>query len=120
MLWQDPIPTLDHDVVTEADISSLKNKILASELSVSALVSAAWAAASTYRDSDKRGGANGARVRLDPQKGWAVNRPEELGNVLSTLEQIQSEFNGAQSGNQSGKKISIADLIVLGGSAACE
>ena len=116
LLWQDPVPALDHEVVTESDISGLKDKILASGLSISALVSAAWASASTYRNSDKRGGANGARVRLDPQKDWEVNRPEELGNVLSTLEQIQSEFNGAQSG----KKISLADLIVLGGCAAVE
>ena len=115
--WQDPIPELDHDVVDDADISSLKDKILASGLSVSALVSAAWASASNYRDSDKRGGANGARVRLEPQKDWEVNRPQELSEVLSTLEQIQSEFNNAQSGN---KKISIADLIVLGGCAAIE
>ena len=115
--WQDPIPALDHDLVDEGDISSLKDKILASGLTVSALVSAAWASASNYRDSDKRGGANGARVRLDPQKNWKVNRPEELGDVLSTLEQIQSEFNGALSGN---KKISMADLIVLGGCAGVE
>ena len=115
--WQDPIPALDHEVVDDADIDSLKDKILASGLSVSALVSAAWSSASNYRDSDKRGGANGARVRLDPQQNWEVNRPEELKNVLSTLEQIQAEFNDAQSGN---KKISIADLIVLGGCAAVE
>jgi catalase-peroxidase len=115
--WQDPIPQLDHDVVNDADISSLKDKILASGLSVSALVSAAWASASNYRDSDKRGGANGARVRLDPQKDWEVNRPQELSQVLSTLERIQAEFNGTQSGN---KKISMADLIVLGGCAAVE
>ncbi len=117
MPWQDPIPALDHDVVNEADISSLKDKILTSGLSVSALVSAAWSSASNYRDSDKRGGANGARVRLNPQKDWKVNRPQELSQVLSTLEGIQSEFNGAQSGN---KKVSIADLIVLGGCAAVE
>ena len=117
LLWQDPIPALDHDVVNDADISSLKDKILASGLSVSALVSAAWASASNYRDSDKRGGANGARVRLDPQKDWEVNRPQELSQVLSTLERIQADFNGAQSGN---KKISMADLIVLGGCAAVE
>lgn len=115
--WQDPIPALDHDVVDDADIDALKHKILASGLSVSALVSAAWASASNYRDSDKRGGANGARVRLDPQKHWEVNRPQELSSVLSTLEQIQSKFNGAQSGN---KRISLADLIVLGGCAAIE
>jgi len=115
--WQDPIPALDHDVVDDADIDALKHKILASELSVSALVSAAWASASNYRNSDKRGGANGARVHLDPQKNWEVNRPQELSGVLSTLEHIQSEFNGAQSGH---KKISLADLIVLGGGAAIE
>ncbi len=109
--WQDPIPALDHDVIDDADIRSLKDKILTSGLSVSALVSAAWASASNYRNSDKRGGANGARVRLDPQKNWEVNRPDELSQVLSTLEQIQSEFN---------KKVSIADLIVLGGCAAVE
>ncbi|MEL7245278.1 MAG: catalase/peroxidase HPI, partial [Cyanobacteria bacterium J06573_2] len=117
LTWQDPIPALDHDVVNDADVSSLKNNILASGLSVSALVSAAWASASNYRDSDKRGGANGARVRLNPQKDWKVNRPQELSQVLSTLEQIQSEFNKNQSGS---KKISIADLIVLGGCAAVE
>ena len=116
LLWQDPIPALDHDVVDDADINALKNKILESGLSVSALVSAAWASASNYRDSDKRGGANGARVRLDPQKDWEINRPDELNSVLSTLEIIQSEFNSAQSG----KKVSIADLIVLGGCAAVE
>ncbi|MEM8716833.1 MAG: catalase/peroxidase HPI [Cyanobacteria bacterium P01_G01_bin.4] len=115
--WQDPIPALDHDVVDDADISVLKEKILSRELSVSALVSAAWASASNYRDSDKRGGANGARVGLDPQKNWEINRPDELSGVLSTLEGIQSEFNDAQSGN---KKVSMADLIVLGGCAAVE
>ncbi|MGF1537978.1 MAG: catalase/peroxidase HPI [Elainellaceae cyanobacterium] len=115
--WQDPIPALDHEVVNDADIAPLKGKILASGLSVSALVSAAWASASNYRDSDKRGGANGARVGLDPQKDWAVNRPQELGEVLSTLGRIQSEFNDAQLGN---KKISMADLIILGGCAAVE
>ena len=117
LLWQDPIPSLDHDVVDSADISSLKEKILASGPSVSALVSAAWASAATYRDSDKKGGGNGARIRLNPQKDWEVNRPEELKEVISALEQIQSDFNGAQSGN---KKISLADLIVLGGCAAVE
>ena len=117
LLWQDPIPALDHEVVNDADIDSLKAKILASGLSVSALVSAAWVSASTYRNSDKRGGANGARLRLDPQKDWEMNRPQELNKVLSTLEQIQADFNGAQSGN---KKISLADLIVLGGCAAIE
>ena len=115
--WQDPIPALDHDVVDDADIESLKNRILASGLSVSALVSAAWASAANYRDSDKRGGGNGARVRLDPQKDWEINRPEELSQVLSALEQIQSDFNGAQSES---KKVSMADLVVLGGCAAVE
>lgn len=115
--WQDPIPALDHEVVDATDISALKTKILASGLSVSALVSAAWASASTHRDSDKRGGANGARIRLEPQKDFEINRPQELSQVLSTLEQMQSAFNGAQLGN---KKISIADLIVLGGCAAVE
>ncbi|MEL6930000.1 MAG: catalase/peroxidase HPI [Cyanobacteria bacterium J06600_6] len=117
LLWQDPIPTLDHDVINESEIDSLKHKILASGLSVSALVSAAWSSASNYRNSDKRGGANGGRVRLAPQKGWEVNRPQELEEVLSTLEQIQLEFNNAQSGS---KQVSIADLIVLGGCAAVE
>ncbi|MGF1494232.1 MAG: catalase/peroxidase HPI [Microcoleaceae cyanobacterium] len=117
LLWQDPVPALDHDVVDAADIDSLKSKILASELSVPALVSAAWSSASTYRDSDKRGGANGGRIRLNPQKVWEMNRPPELNQVLSTFEQIQSEFNAAQLGN---KKISLADLIVLGGCAAIE
>ncbi|MBP5973896.1 catalase/peroxidase HPI [Brasilonema sp. CT11] len=117
LIWQDPIPALDHEVVDVADINSLKDKILASGISVSALVSAAWASASSHRHSDKRGGANGARVRLNPQKDWEMNRPQELGKVLSTLEQIQADFNGAQSGS---KKISLADLIVLGGCAAIE
>ncbi|MGB3612613.1 MAG: peroxidase family protein, partial [Elainellaceae cyanobacterium] len=115
--WQDPIPALDHEVVNDGDIASLKNEILSSGLSVSALVSAAWASASNYRDSDKRGGANGARVGLDPQKDWEVNRPQELSQVLSALERIQANFNGAQLGN---KKVSMADLIVLGGGAAVE
>ncbi len=115
--WQDPIPALDHEVINDGDIASLKNEILSSGLSVSALVSAAWASASNYRDSDKRGGANGARVGLDPQKDWEVNRPQELSQVLSTLKGVQANFNGAQSGN---KKVSMADLIVLGGGAAVE
>ena len=115
--WQDPIPALDHEVVNASDIAELKEKILSSELSVSALVSAAWGSASNYRDSDKRGGANGARVRLEPQKNWKVNRPDELSSVLSTLESIQTEFNNAQSGD---KKVSMADLVVLGGCAAIE
>ena len=115
--WQDPIPALDHEVVNDADIAQLKGTILKSGLSVSALVSAAWASASSYRDSDKRGGANGARVRLEPQKDWAVNNPDQLAETLQTLGGIQSDFNGAQS---DGKKVSMADLIVLGGCAALE
>ncbi|SAL57579.1 catalase/hydroperoxidase HPI(I) [Caballeronia terrestris] len=117
LLWQDPIPDVDHPLVDEQDIASLKQKILASGLSVSQLVTTAWASASTFRGGDKRGGANGARIRLAPQKDWAVNQPEQLAKVLSVLEGIQRDFNGAQSG---GKKISIADLIVLGGSAGIE
>ena len=115
--WQDPIPALEHEVVNDADIAQLKGMILDSGLSVSALVSAAWASASSYRDSDKRGGANGARVRLEPQKDWAVNNPDQLAETLQTLESIQTDFNNAQSG---GKKVSMADLIVLGGVAAVE
>ena len=117
LLWQDPIPEVDHELVDENDIEELKGKILDSGLSVSELVSTAWASASTYRGSDKRGGANGARVRLAPQKDWEVNNPEQLSKVIEALEGIQSEFNGAQSGD---KKVSIADLIVLGGVAAIE
>jgi catalase-peroxidase len=117
LIWQDPIPAVDHPLVNEQDAASLKQKILASGLSVSQLVSTAWASASTFRGSDKRGGANGARIRLVPQKDWAVNQPEQLAKVLKTLEGIQSEFNGAQSG---GKKISLADLIVLAGNAGIE
>jgi catalase-peroxidase len=117
LLWQDPIPAVDHPLVGEQDIASLKQKILASGLSVAQLVSTAWASASTFRGSDKRGGANGARVRLAPQKDWAVNQPEQLAKVLKALEGIQGEFNGAQSG---GKKVSLADLIVLAGSAGIE
>jgi catalase-peroxidase len=117
LLWQDPIPAVDHPLVDAQDIASLKQKILASGLSVSQLVSTAWASASTFRGSDKRGGANGARIRLAPQKDWAVNQPEQLAKVLKALEGIQSEFNGAQSG---GKKVSLADLIVLAGSAGIE
>jgi catalase-peroxidase len=117
LLWQDPIPEVDHEVINDQDISELKGKILDSGLSVSELASAAWASASTFRGSDKRGGANGARVRLAPQKDWEVNNPEQLAKVIKTLEGIQDEFNSAQSGN---KKVSIADLIVLGGSAAVE
>jgi catalase-peroxidase len=117
LIWQDPVPAVDHALVTDTDIAALKAKILASGLSVSQLVSTAWASASTFRGSDKRGGANGARIRLAPQKDWEVNQPAELAKVLTKLESIQKEFNGAQS---SGKKVSLADLIVLGGCAAVE
>ncbi|HLH10449.1 MAG TPA: catalase/peroxidase HPI [Methylovirgula sp.] len=117
LIWQDPIPALDHEVVNEQDIAALKAKILASGLSVSQLVSTAWASASTFRGSDKRGGANGARIRLAPQKDWQVNEPAQLKTVLAKLEAIQDEFNASQKGS---KKISLADLIVLGGSAAIE
>ena len=115
--WQDPIPPLDHELVDDADVAELKRRILDSGLSVPALVAAAWASASTYRDTDKRGGANGARVRLAPQKDWAVNNPAQLAETLGALERVQSDFNAAQSG---GKKVSMADLIVLGGVAAVE
>jgi catalase-peroxidase len=117
LIWQDPIPAVDHPLIDAQDIAALKAKILASDLSVSQLVSTAWASASTFRGSDKRGGANGARIRLAPQKDWEVNQPAQLASVLKTLEGIQSEFNRAQSG---GKKVSLADLIVLGGCAAVE
>lgn len=117
LLWQDPIPAVNHKLIEAADIAALKGKILASGLSVSDLVSTAWASASTFRGSDKRGGANGARIRLVPQKDWAVNQPAQLAKVLKTLEGIQSAFNGAQSG---GKKVSLADVIVLAGCAGVE
>ncbi len=117
LIWQDPVPAVNHKLIDAKDIASLKGKILASGLSVSQLVSTAWAAASTFRGSDKRGGANGARIRLAPQKDWEVNQPAQLAKVLKTLEGIQSAFNGAQSG---GKKVSLADLIVLGGCAGVE
>jgi catalase-peroxidase len=117
LIWQDPVPKVDHELIDSQDISDLKGKILASGLSVSKLVSTAWASASTFRSSDKRGGANGARIRLAPQKDWEVYQPDQLKTVLMTLEGIQKEFNGAQSG---GKKVSLADLIVLGGCAGVE
>ena len=117
LLWQDPIPALDHQLIEAQDIAALKARILASGLSISQLVTTAWASAATFRGSDKRGGANGARIRLAPQKHWEVNQPAELANVLHRLEAIQKDFNGAQSG---GKKISLADIIVLGGCAAVE
>jgi catalase-peroxidase len=116
-LWQDPVPDVDHDLVGDADIAALKEKVLASGLSVSQLVSTAWAAAASFRGTDKRGGANGARIRLAPQKDWEVNEPAELATVLQTLEGIQQDFNSSQSG---GTKVSLADLIVLAGCAAVE
>ncbi len=116
-LWQDPIPAVNHALVAEQDITALKTKILASGLSIAQLVTTAWASAATFRGSDKRGGANGARIRLAPQKGWEANQPAELTKVLQKLEVVQKDFNGAQSG---GKKISLADLIVLGGCTAVE
>jgi catalase-peroxidase len=117
LIWQDPIPAVNHALIDEKDIASLKGKIVASGLSISQLVTTAWASAATFRGSDKRGGANGARIRLAPQKDWEVNQPAELAKVLQKLEAIRKDFNGAQSG---GKKISLADLIVLGGCAAVE
>jgi catalase-peroxidase len=117
LIWQDPVPVVDHKLIDKKDIADLKGKILASGLSVSELVSTAWAAASTFRGSDKRGGANGARIRLAPQKDWEVNQPDQLAKVLGILEGIQKEFNSAQSG---GKKVSLSDLIVLGGCAGVE
>jgi len=117
LIWQDPVPAVDHELIDEKDITDLKGKILASGLSVSQLVSTAWASASTFRGSDKRGGANGARIRLAPQKDWKVNEPSKLKSVLKTLEGIQKEFNSVQSG---GKKVSLADVIVLGGCAGVE
>ena len=116
LLWQDPIPKVDHELVDDNDINSLKSKILDTRLSVSELVSTAWASASTFRGSDKRGGANGARIRLAPQKGWEVNNPRQLGKVIQTLENIQNDFNDSQTG----KKVSIADLIVLAGCVGVE
>jgi len=117
LIWQDPIPSIDDDLIDTSDIAALKAKILDSALSVSQLVSTAWASASTFRGSDNRGGANGARIRLEPQKNWQVNNPAQLSTVLEKLERIQNEFNSAQSGN---KRVSLADLIVLGGCAAVE
>jgi catalase-peroxidase len=116
-LWQDPVPDVDHDLIGEKDITGLKAKILASGLSISRLVSTAWASAATFRGTDKRGGANGARIRLQPQRDWEVNDPSELAKALQTLEEIQQDFNRAQKRN---KKVSLADLIVLGGCAAVE
>jgi catalase-peroxidase len=117
LLWQDPVPAVDHELIGERDMAALKARILASGLSISQLVATAWASAATFRGGDKRGGANGARIRLAPQKDWEVNQPAELAKVLRTLEAIKKDFDGAQSG---GKKVSLADLIVLGGCAAVE
>jgi len=117
LLWQDPVPAVDHTLIDDQDAAALKSKILASGLTVSQLVSTAWASASTFRGSDKRGGANGARIRLAPQKDWQVNQPAELAKVLKSLEGVQNAFNGAASG---GKRVSLADLIVLGGCAGVE
>jgi catalase-peroxidase len=116
-LWQDPVPEITHELIGEQDIADLKGKILTSGLSISQLVSTAWASAATFRGTDKRGGANGARIRLAPQKDWEVNQPDELAKVLKTLEQIQNDFNGAQT---NGKMVSVADVIILGGCAAVE
>jgi catalase-peroxidase len=116
-LWQDPVPEADHELVGDEDVASLKRTLLDSGLSIAQLASTAWASAASFRDTDKRGGANGARIRLEPQRSWEVNEPAELANVLPVLERIQQEFNDAQSG---GKRISLADLIVLGGCAAVE
>jgi catalase-peroxidase len=117
LIWQDPVPAVNHPLVDDKDVAALKAKILASGLTVPQLVSAAWASASTFRGSDKRGGANGARIRLAPQKDWEVNDPAQLATVLQKLEAIQKEFNGSAAG---GKKVSLADLIVLAGCAAVE
>ncbi len=119
-LWQDPLPALDHKLIGEKDIAALKAKVLASGLSISQLVTTAWASAASFRGSDKRGGANGARIRLAPQKDWEVNQPAALAKVLKKLEAIQKEFNSSQSNGNKGKKVSLADLIVLGGCAAVE
>ena len=116
-LWQDPVPAVDHELIDEADIAALKETILASGLSISRLVSTAWSAAASFRGTDMRGGANGARIRLAPQKDWEINEPAELAGALQTLEQVQQDFNGSQS---NGKQVSLADVIVLGGCAAVE
>ena len=117
LIWQDPVPAVDHELIDAQDIADLKGKILASDLSIPQLVYTAWSSASTFRGSDKRGGANGARIRLAPQKDWEVNQPEQLAKVLKTFEKVQEAFNGAQSGD---KKVSLADMIILGGCAAVE
>jgi catalase-peroxidase len=120
LVWQDPVPAVDHKLIGEQDVAALKAKILQSGLSISQLVTTAWASAASFRGSDKRGGANGARIRLTPQKDWEVNQPAELAKVLQKLETIQKEFNSSQSNGNKGKKVSLADLIVLGGDAAIE
>ncbi|NBR37726.1 MAG: catalase-peroxidase, partial [Chitinophagales bacterium] len=117
LIWQDPVPAVDHELIDASDVATLKKQILASGVSIAALVTSAWASASTFRGSDRRGGANGARVRLAPQKYWEANNPSQLSEVLSKLEAIQQQFNSAQKSN---KKVSLADLIVLGGCAAVE
>src|SRR6185295_17134781 len=117
LIWQDPVPAVDHPLIDDRDAAALKANILASGVTVAQLVSTAWASASTFRGSDKRGGANGARIRLAPQKDWAANQPAQLAKVLAALERVQQEFNGSQSG---GKRVSLADLIVLGGAAGIE
>src|SRR5262249_22008754 len=116
-LWQDPIPRVDHPLINDHDIAALKGNILASGLSVSQLIFTAWSSAATFRGTDKRGGANGGRIRLAPQRDWEVNDPRELAKVLQTLERVQTEFNRSQTG---GKRVSLADVIVLGGCAAVE
>jgi catalase-peroxidase len=120
LVWQDPVPAVDHKLIGEQDVAALKAKILQSGLSISQLVTTAWASAASFRGSDKRGGANGARIRLTPQKDWEVNQPAELAKVLQKLETIQKVFNSSQSNGNKGKKVSLADLIVLGGDAAIE
>src|SRR4029078_11229415 len=117
-VWQDPVPAVDHELIGEQDVAQLKAKVLASGLSTSQLVTTSWASASTFRGTDKRGGANGARLRLAPQKDWEVNEPAVLAKVLPILEKVQKEFSAAQSGGK--KKVSLADVIVLGGCAAVE
>ena len=117
LIWQDPVPAVTHPLVDARDVAALKEKVLASGLTVAQLVSTAWAAASTFRGTDKRGGANGARIRLEPQRGWAVNEPEKLARVLDTLETVRQDFNGQAAG---GVQISLADLIVLAGCAGVE
>jgi catalase-peroxidase len=120
LLWQDPVPAVDHKLVDDKDVAVLKAKVLASGLTISELVTTAWASASSFRGSDKRGGANGARIRLAPQKDWEVNQPAQLAKVLQKLDSIQKEFNSAQANGSKGKRISLADLIVLAGNAAVE